>query len=61
MEPVQNSTGASQAQQTAVVYPRDQLLGKTLRDGWLLAERLDKKDGDSGENFGSGYLAKRPD
>lgn len=41
------------------ISPRDMLLNKTLKDGWLLVERLDKKAGDSGGNFGTGYRATR--
>ena len=41
------------------VLPRDTLLGKTIKDGWRLIERLDKKAGDSGGTFGTGYLATR--
>jgi eukaryotic-like serine/threonine-protein kinase len=44
---------------SGAVHPRDQLLGRTIRDGWKIVERLDKKEGDSGGTFGTGYLAKR--
>lgn len=39
--------------------PRDQLLGRTIKDGWVLVEKLEKKSGDSGGRFGTGYLARR--
>lgn len=41
------------------VQPRNQLVGRTIRDGWKIVERLDKKEGDSGGTFGTGYLATR--
>lgn len=44
---------------TATVSPKDMLLGKTIKDGWCLVERLEKKAGDSGGTFGTGYLAAR--
>lgn len=34
-------------------------MGKTIKDGWILIEKLEKKAGDSGGTFGTGYLAKR--
>lgn len=41
--------------------PREQLLNRTLKDGWVLTEKLEKKSGDSGGTFGTGYLATRGD
>jgi serine/threonine protein kinase len=40
-------------------FPRDLLLNMTIKGGWKLTEKLEKKTGDSGGNFGSGYMATR--
>lgn len=39
--------------------PRDQLVGRTLSSGWRIVRRLDRKQGDTGGNFGVGYVAER--
>lgn len=39
--------------------PAEQLVGKTLKSGWTLVERLRRIPNGSGSNFGVGYFAER--
>ncbi|MDQ0612240.1 serine/threonine protein kinase [Variovorax sp. W1I1] len=45
--------------QSPPLLPRDTLLGRSIKGGWVVTEKLEKKAGDSGGNFGTGYTARR--